>query len=121
MSQAVDELWSVAGTLPHVDAAALASAIESAVQSPEPLDYRTRLLIRDSLVALQIHWGPARFTRWLTGSSFREAMERASDPSKFDPDPDEIGFPSLTARIVDVTKPENLLEFFRTLSHHVRH
>ena len=119
MSQAVDDLWTVAGALPHVDADALAAAIEFAVQSSQPLDYRTRLLIRDSLVALQIHWGPVRFTRWLTGSVFREAIERASDPKNFDPDP-EIGFPSLTRRVVDVTKPQTLIEFFRTLSRHIR-
>src|SRR5947207_3409460 len=120
MSHAVDDLWTVAGTLPHVDADTLAGAIESAVQSTEPLDYRTRLLIRDSLIALQIHWGPAQFGRWLGGSAFREGIERASDPKSFDPDPQEIGFPSVARRIVDVTKPQTLIEFFRALSRHIR-
>src|SRR6266542_5335730 len=51
MSSAVDELWSVARQQPQVDANALARAVEAACT--EPLDYRTRLLIRDSISALR--------------------------------------------------------------------
>ena len=121
MSQAVDELWTVAINTPYVDAAALASAIEAAAENPaESLDYRTRLLIRDGLHALEGHWGRDRFSRWLSQSPVRDNIERARDPEYFDKDPQEIGFPSLSRRVVDVTKPETVLEFFRLLSRHVR-
>src|SRR4051794_14122551 len=67
MTQAVDELWAVARQTPHVDAETLARAIEAAVDS-EPLDYRTRLLIRDGVRALEAKWG-SRFQSWLSSSS----------------------------------------------------
>src|SRR5439155_6187327 len=78
------------------------------------------LLIRDGLHALEGHWGRDRFNRWLSGSSVRDNIERARDPEYFDKDPAEIGFPSLSRRVVDVTKPETVLEFFRILSRNVR-
>ncbi|MEO6435781.1 MAG: DUF6036 family nucleotidyltransferase [Tepidisphaeraceae bacterium] len=120
MSHAIDQLWSVAGGTPHVDADALASAVEAAAQTGETLDYRTRLLIRDSVRALESHWGSDQFTNWLSRSPVRDRIEQSSDPNSFDHDPAEIGFPSLTRRVVDATKPEIILEFFRTLSSHVR-
>src|SRR6266536_3321905 len=116
MSQAVDDLWMVAGGLPHVDANALAAAVESAVRSPEILDYRTRLLVRDSLHALRAHWGDSRFQAWLDRSPVRAEIEAAADPSYFDPDPDEIGFPSLERRVMDVIHPDQVQRFLRDLS-----
>jgi hypothetical protein len=120
VSHAVDELWSVAAGLPHVDADALASAVEAASHSSDPLDYRTRLLIRDSLRALEARWGHDDFHQWLSASPYCKQIERARDPECFDKDPAEIGFPSLARRVVDVTKPETVIEFFRVLSRHVR-
>jgi hypothetical protein len=67
----VDQLWSVAGTLPHVDANAPAEAVAAAAQDPSSLDYRTRLLIRDSLEALDNHWGKTRLEQWLSQSCDR--------------------------------------------------
>jgi hypothetical protein len=120
MSRAVDELWSIAQGPPYIDAAALAAAIESAAGSGEPLDYRTRLLIRDSLAALESHWGFERFHQWLTLSPVHGEIERARDPDYFDKDPEEIGFPSISHRVMDPTTPEAVLEFFRQLSRRVR-
>src|SRR5438067_1605630 len=115
MTRAVDELWTTVLRSPYVDAAALASAIEAAIDDESSLDYRTRLLVRDAVRALEMHWGAARCARWLAGSPVREKIERARDPDHFDKDPDEVGFPSLARRVVDATKPEEVLEFFTEL------
>jgi hypothetical protein len=120
MTRAVDELWSVAQGTPYIDANALAAAIESAAASEEPLDYRTRLLIRDSLSALQSQWGKNRFERWLFASSVHEKIERARDPRYFDSDPAEVGFPSLPYRVMEPTTPQVIAQFFRELSRLVR-
>src|SRR5882762_2050431 len=98
MSQAVDELWAVARAMPPVDAIALARAVEDAVMSSDPLDYRTRLLIRDSLRALECHWGHDRFDRWLRNSARFQQLSGIGDslsPS------DDRGFPFLARNIVD--------------------
>src|SRR5687768_14424117 len=114
MGQAVDELWAVARQTPHVDAETLARAIEAAVDA-EPLDYRTRLLIRDGVRALEVTWG-SRFETWLNSSSKREKIK---DALGFDFDKDEFGFATLPERVVDAIQPESLIRVFRELSAHV--
>ncbi len=49
------DLRTVTRCYPSLDAARLARAVESAVASTERLDYRTRLLVRDSVAALERH------------------------------------------------------------------
>jgi hypothetical protein len=39
-----------------IDAESLAAAIENEAAGPGEMDFRTRLLIRDSLLALEKHW-----------------------------------------------------------------
>jgi hypothetical protein len=120
MTPAVNELWSVSRQKPHVDAAALAVAIEAAAaDGPDALDYRTRLLIRDGLRALESHWGNGRFVRWLARSPARQSIARACDPAYLDDDPAEIGFPSLARRVVDAIQPEDVKRFLRDLSRRV--
>ena len=120
MSSGADQLWAVAHSGPQVDADSLARAVEAAADEQD-LDYRTRLLVRDSLRALGAHWGSDRLRAWLAGSPRRSRIvEEICCPESFGPDPEEIGFPSLARRVVDTTKTETILEFFRTLSRHVR-
>ena len=122
MTRAVDELWTVSREKPQVDAHALAAAIEIAAAEPsDALDYRTRLLIRDGLHALESHWGKNRFARWLARSSARENIARACDPTYLDGNADEIGFPSLARRVVDAVQPEDVERFLRDLSRRVSH
>jgi hypothetical protein len=119
MGGVVDHLWAVTRQVPHVDAASLAAALEAAASGDDPMDYRTRLLIRDSLRALAAHWGNERLQAWLRASPTRARIQQACDPKFLDPDPDEIGFPSLERRIVDAVRPETVERFFRELSLHV--
>jgi hypothetical protein len=119
MSRAVDELWAVAGTSPDVDSAALARAVEMAAGDTDSLDYRTRLLIRDSLAALEARWGRERFANWLARSPWRSQIQDACDPKSFDGGPGDIGFPSLRRRVVDVIRPETIERFLREISQRV--
>lgn len=81
-----DSLWSVATEQPQIDPALLAEALERGVGAAD-LDFRSRLLIRDSLDALEIHWGAARLARWLdeckSGSALRGIWKSDLGPPGF--------------------------------------
>lgn len=112
MSATIDYLWNL--TLPgrQVDPDDLASIL-SALAEEEQFDFRTRLLIRDSLAALQRRWGK-RFTAWLSNSPHRARLEEAL---KSDLGP--AGFPSLEKRLMEKTRPETVMEMLRELGLHV--
>lgn len=117
MISPADELWAVTRGGSFVDADALSRAVEKACDTDaSSLDYRTRLLVRDSLRALTARWGDERLRLWLNSSPRRIEIERARDPAFFDPDPAEIGFPSLERRVVNAITPETINRFFRDLS-----
>ena len=109
----VENLWSLARRGQRIDAARLAGAMEREAAEHD-LDFRTRLLIRDGLDALEGHWGQERFVAWLAVSPAREAMERIRGS-----DLGEVGFPSLRRRIMDATDPETVLLFLRELGLHL--
>jgi hypothetical protein len=101
-------LWDLALHHTHIDPQDLTVAIERQVRQRD-LDYRSCLLIHDALEALQAYWGPERIRQWLAQSAFRAEIERIwSD--KYD---DDVGFPSLRARVMDITRPETVRQFFR--------
>jgi Nucleotidyltransferase of unknown function (DUF6036) len=109
------DLWSLALDHLQVDPDDLAEAIEYQVHLGD-LDYRTRLLIHDSLDALQCHWGPERLQRWLLQCPYREQI-KAIWTAYYD----EVGFPSLRRRIVEITRPEQVRQFLRELAQSVQH
>jgi hypothetical protein len=113
MSVILPDLWSLTFGRPWIDPADLAAMLEWEVG--QPLDYRTRLLIRDSLDALSRHWGPDLFDAWLEQSPSAEALE-AIRKSDFD----DVGFPSLERRIVDSLSPQAIQEFMRELGTRLR-
>lgn len=104
----------------QVDAAALARAVEEATEGAlDPLDYRTRLLIRDSLTALQSHWGRDEFRAWLDRSPRGHALRQLCDsPSMRAASADE-GFPTLERRIVNAIDTKTVMQLLRELSTHV--
>src|SRR3954471_19747301 len=118
MTPAVDELWATARTSPQVDAAALADAVEAAASSGEPLDYRTRLLIRDSLSALNAHWGPARFEERLKRSPWRSKNKSACS-MPLEGGPGDVGFPSLRSVVFNAIRRETVERFLRDLSRRI--
>jgi hypothetical protein len=111
--QAVDSpLWTLALSGQPVDANAVAAAIEQEISQPEEeLDFRTRLLVRDSLTALGHHWGREKADRWRGAVRNREVLARIVAADLGEP-----GFPSLVNRIMDTTKPETVVQFLRELA-----
>jgi hypothetical protein len=104
------DLWSLAMGRPQIDPHDLAAAILEQA-STEPLDYRTRLLIRDSIRALQRYWGEERTATWMARSPDRPKIE-AICAEEFE----RPGFPSLEHRLMDKTDPEDIRQFLRELS-----
>ena len=101
-------LWELALDRTHIDPADLTLAIEDQIRRHD-LDYRSCLLIHDSLDALQAYWGPDRLHQWLQQSPVGGEIERIWS-AKYD---DDVGFPSLKARVMDITRPETVRQFFR--------
>jgi hypothetical protein len=104
-----DSLWRLARSGHLIDAQQLAAAVDEQAGEAQP-DFRTRLLIRDALRALKAYWGPERFGEWLADSAQRD---RLSTYAKADLGPE--GFPTIVHRLMDATKPEAVIEFFRDL------
>ena len=121
MNRAVDDLWTVALDASFIDADVLSSAVEAAARDEASMDYRTRLLVRDSVRALELHWGAERFRSWIKGSPRRQQIEKICAVARIEShrDRDARGFPTLTRRVVDAIKPETVLQFLRELSTHV--
>jgi hypothetical protein len=110
MPKLPDDLWGLAWTRQHLDPHELAAAIQEQVRKRD-LDYRSRVLIRDSVKALRGYWGPERTSAWLEASPFGREIEAICN-QEFD---DDRGFPSLMWRVVDVTRPEALRHYFEQL------
>jgi hypothetical protein len=106
------DLWSLVRSRPQIDPHDLADAvIQQAAE--EPLDYRTRLLIRDSVDALTGYWGKPRVEGWLAGCPLHDKIDSICHDAF---EKDEIGFPSIKKRLMDKTDPETIEQYFRELS-----
>jgi hypothetical protein len=103
------DLWTLTRGRPQIDPRDLAQAVARQVVA-EPLDYRTRLLIRDSVNALRQCWGEPRVRAWLEGCAQRDKIEDiAREPF------DEVGFPSLPRRLMEKTEPDLIRQFLDDL------
>ena len=108
------ELWSLVRDRPQIDPHDLADAVV-AQAAEEPLDYRTRLLIRDSVDALKSYWGTQRVERWLAECLVQQKIDAICQEAF-----DEIGFPSIRKRLMDKTEPETIRQFFQQLGYELR-
>ncbi len=108
------DLWTVARQSPTVDPTDLLAAVEAECRGAEPADYRTRLLIRDSLRALAGHWGEHRLLAELSpiALAIRDAVEGDSLG--------ERGFPTLMRRVMERTDPADVLAFLREVGRTAR-
>src|SRR5262249_32747417 len=106
----LSDLWTLTRYYPSIDPGRLARAVEASIESGERLDFRTRLLIRDSVRALERHWGQPRLARWLRSSPARQRLEAIRRE-----DLGEVGFPSLEVRIMTSTDPDRVKMFLRDL------
>lgn len=109
------DLWSLAQHQQHIDPQDLTAAMEDQVARRD-LDYRSRVLIRDSLKALRHYWGPDRVAAWLEASPHGHELEEISQG----PWDDDRGFPSLMRRVMDVTRPETIRQFLQELAKNIR-
>jgi hypothetical protein len=107
-------LWKLALSGQPIDATDWANALDQEQQQPQH-DFRTRLLVRDGLSALRGYWARSRMEQWLSDGdrAWLREVERA--------DLGEVGFPSLPRRLMDATKPETILQFFRALGDSAKH
>jgi Nucleotidyltransferase of unknown function (DUF6036) len=109
------DLWSLVKGRPQVDPQDLADAIGEQVCA-DPLDYRTRLPIRDSIEALNRNWGPERLAAWLAGCPARHKIE-AIRREHFE----RPGFPSLAERLMEKTEGEDIKDFLKELGVQLGH
>src|SRR5262245_46885960 len=93
-------LWGLIWGRPEVDPSDLARAIEEQAARPAP-DFRTRLLIRDSVEALKDYWGPEKLAQWLDHCPAREAIEAIHGQDLGEP-----GFSTIRERLMEKTDPE---------------
>jgi len=103
------DLWSMVWGGPQLDPKDLAQAVARQVQDTS-LDYRTRLLIRDSMDALRDYWGPERWADWFSSTPARERLAGISRENF-----ERVGFPSIRERLMDKTDPEVVKQMFREL------
>lgn len=107
------DLWSLVLDQFEVDPNELAEAIEEQV-GQQPLDFRTRLLIRDSVAALTKYWGTRRVAEWLTRSPVRKQIDKVCQE-----DLGPAGFPYLEKQVMEPTRPEAIQKFLRELAEHI--
>ena len=100
------DLWNLVRKRPQIDPRDLTEAICGEVRHIT-LDYRTQLLIRDSVEALRLHWGAERLGEWLNDCPEREQIQTICQ-ERFD----KIGYPSLRNRLMEKTDPDKIREFF---------
>jgi hypothetical protein len=109
MAVRAHDLWGLVWGKPQIDPDDLATAVEDQARE-EGLDYRTRLLIRDSVAALKGYWGERRVHDWLTGSPAHERIEAICAEAFERP-----GFPTIAERLMDKTDPEVIEQLLRQL------
>lgn len=114
MPQQTQELWQLVQQNLYLDPEDLFTSLEEAVQHP-PLDFRTRLLIRDSLDSLQLKWGRDPLIRRLSVSEVGERLLSIWREALGDP-----GFPFLREQLMEPTKPETIQQFLRDLGGRIR-
>jgi len=109
MTSVAHDLWGLTFGQPWIDPAELAAALESQINQPE-LDFRTQLLIRDSLDALAAHWGRERLEAWLERSASGGRLKQI-----WTSDLGEPGFPTLRVRLMSKTDPAAVRELLGEL------
>ncbi len=107
--------WELVWGQPYVDAATLAAAIvQDLRRHPQP-DFRTRLLVRDSMRALKVFWGPQQFSRWLQKNDVRHRLQTIlQEPLG------KTGFHAIRRRLVATLRRDDLEQVFQLLGEKVR-
>jgi hypothetical protein len=107
------DLWRLVWGRPFIDPRALAEALEQTA-CRDDLDFRTRLLVRDSADALEGYWGREQWQAWLRASPGRARIEGVREEDLGEP-----GFPLLREALMEPTTPEAIRQFLRELGTHL--
>lgn len=110
----MSRLWDLVWTRPEVDPTLLAEAVELELENGSRPDYRTRILISDSVKALELKWGQERYQKWLQQSKVADRIEAIRSENL------EVGFSRLKESLVDRTSPNDIKSYLRELSQGVR-
>ena len=113
--QPADNLWSLAFRPGQIDEQELWEALRHESRD-DPTDYRSGLLVHESLSTLAQRWGEVALDRRLDALGERGARLRRVWRSAFD----EVGFPSLERRVVNATSRESILQMLRELGRRLR-
>lgn len=103
------DLWSLVLDQSQIDPDDLALAIEHESHKG-PLDFRTRLLIRDSVDSLRRFWGQQKTSAWLRETPSGSTIEAIAGGDLGPP-----GFSLLSRRIMPTTRSETIIAFLREL------
>jgi hypothetical protein len=103
------DLWEFVLHHSGIDPTDFARAIETQATEPS-LDFRTRLLIRDGIDALEQVWGRGRVEQWLCGSPAKERLCAIRGEPLGRP-----GFPFLVQQLMEPTTPDTIRQFLREL------
>ena len=107
------DLWSLAFDQ-WIDPGELRAAVEDQIRRRD-LDYRSRVLIRDSVKALRHYWGDERVREWLKQSPLGGEIETICRG----PWDDDRGFPFLKVQLVEPTTPATIRGLLEELGAHV--
>lgn len=108
--------WDLVFAGPEIDPSDLARTLCLQAGAPSwQLDYRTRLLIRDSLDALRDYWGEARMETWLANANNRKALQEIWAEEFEKP-----GFTLIRRRLMDKTEPTAIRGLFAAVGKQVR-
>ena len=108
MTLGTTDIWSLVLDRSQVDPDDLAAALDEVIRHPS-LDFRTQLLVRDSIDALQVYRGSAWVRNWLSEPK-RQGLERI-----WRSDLGDAGFQTLEKRLMDKTRPTTIEQFLREL------
>jgi hypothetical protein len=114
MVQVAKDIWSLVMGPPQIDPDDLAAAVQDQA-SESNLDYRTRLLLRDSLDALSGYWGAERLGTWLARCPSRDRLERIREEQFEAP-----GFTLIRRRLVEKTHPQAIQDLLKELGNRIR-
>lgn len=107
--------WRLVWGQPYIDSNQLCQAIERELLLNVKPDFRTRLLIRDAVAALQSFAGEEKFASWLTESRVQESVTAIMKEELGEP-----GFHNIRERLVENIERSQLAQLFELLSKRVK-
>ena len=103
----IPDPWKLVWGQPYIDCETLVHAIEEDWRQDIQPDFRTRLLVRDSAVAIRSYWGTEKFSRWLEASSVGPQIRAILEEQLGEP-----GFHAIGKRLVTSIHSRDIHQIF---------